>query len=384
MKKLLLILVAALPLIAQTPAAQVAWTHEAGEFAHHRALAVNAAGESLMAFTSFPWDKVRTLKQEKGLRNRLGIMAVDDGGTVLFDTDVPRPESLLQNKLGPSAGDITGATFLDDGEFVLAVEYVAGRTWLLRFDRAGKSIYMKPLAEPQNVFALVHATDGNIIVIGRRNTDLLVAKYDINGKRLWETPANLGNAAFPRGGVATPGGGVVVVSDATTQDLHHAGPSEVVVTPYNSAGTAGVQRRFNGHLGNIARDANGAIAVAYAPDATHVRVRTYDASLNETGDMSREVGKTFVPDFQIAAVSGRGFVLFGASDFKPMVGVVGARGIEATTPELSIPLPQVSTVIARGDTLYVASTELHEEGGLSGIRARLTKIALSPAAQVTH
>lgn len=379
--KLSILLFAALPLAAQIPPAQVAWTHEAGDVAHHRALTVNAAGDALMAFTSFPADKIRTAKSENGLMNRLGIIEVNAAGEVVFDTDIPRPaEALPKTKLGATAAEIKGAAFLDDGEFVVAVEYVPEKAWLLRFDRNAKPIFMKPLgAQPHSVSVLVRAADGNLFVVGRANAELLVAKYDVTGKRLWETRTNLGNMPFPRGGVARPDGGLVLVTDVTTPDLHHAGPAEVVVAEYEANGTAGIQHRFNGRFGNIARDASGAIAVAYSADAAHARVRIYDANLNETGDSSMEISKSFFPDFQIAAVAGRGFVLFGTSDLKPFLGVVGQRGIEAAVPELSIPMPMSATIIARGDTLYMASTEIHDENGRSGIRARLSKIALSPA-----
>jgi hypothetical protein len=377
--KLSILLFAALPLAAQIPSAHVAWSHEAGDLAHHRALAVNADGDALMAFTSFPSDKIRTAKSEKDLMNRLGIIEVNAAGDVVFDTDIPRPaEAMPKTRLGATAADIKGAAFLDDGEFVVAVEYVPEKAWLLRFDRSGKPISFKPLgAQPHSVSALVRAADGNLFVIGRASSDLLVAKYDLTGKRLWETRTSLGNTPFPRGAVAVPEGGVVLVTDVTTPDLHHAGPAEVVVAQYDANGAAGTQRRFNGRFGNIARDASGTIAVSYSADPTHVRVRMYDATLKETGDSSVEVSKAFVPDFQIAAVPDRGFVVYGSSELKPFLAVFGEGSIMEAPPELSIPMPMVATVVAHGDALYMASTEIHDENGHSGIRARLSKIALA-------
>jgi len=320
-----------------------------------------------------------SLKSEKNFMNRIGIARLAQDGTVLFDVDVPRPldDTLKPNRIGPAMADIKAAIFLNDDEFLVAVEYRIGEAWLLRFSGDAQPVFMKPLGT-LSIGAMTRTSDGNVCIAGRSVTSLLVAKYDPNGRRMWETKSAIGNVPFVRGAVSEPNGAVVVVSEVTTPDLHHNRSSEVVVTVVGRDGADGPEQRFDGGLPDIAVSPSGALGVVYATADGALHVRTYDNQLRLRSEIDSAVRNRILPEFHIVAASATDFAVVGSDHAR--VFVAGVRDDHLGEPRDSgLETAGAMSVLSYGDAVYIAWNQILQIEQHPRMRASLSRISLSEA-----
>lgn len=134
--------------------------------------------------------------------------------------------------------------------------------------------------------------------------DVLVSRYDAQGKRLWRTALGTKGSDWPFGLAALPGGDVITagVVDARDADAHSASPrSYGFVTRLGADGSVKWERRFGGagvnFVGGVAADARGHVFL--------VGVASGDVTLG-----GRAFHAEGLHDFLVAELDGEGEALW--------------------------------------------------------------------------
>lgn len=342
------------------------------------ALAFGQAGPRLA------WEK---LYGDDGLETELGGLAVNADGTLTAAALAQRTgvgvgaTRLVLWTLG-TEGEVRATKVLGDPAPVAEIRDLArvgGGLWLLGLTANERAKLLElgageprvqdvpALGGPLGLWKIVGTPDGNLVLLGQRSLDFLIARVDKSGKLLGQEQDDRGAMDSLFDGVPAPGGGFVAVGDSGTYDMLDRGPSQVWVRRYSPDGKVVAERTFLGRRGRLAADGKGGYLLVYdqaSTDAQQIRAELLDEGLKTVWQREILNAPQGYATFD-ALHDAPGWIVFGAREDKPFLTGLDGAGKPAWTfwnPELQ-PADEY-TAVALKDQIFVASSTFVE--GIDG------------------
>jgi hypothetical protein len=242
-------------------------------------------------------------------------------------------------KLNEAYPYVRAIAALENGDALLAVEFVEQRPSVLRIDRAGRTVWSQEIATQASDAALsriLPLQDRSFLLLGRAGPHALVVKMDASGAVLWQQEYERSEPATFSDGVATVSGALLVGSSGAY--YQPVGPSQVWLARIGPDGKIESQRAFAGRQPRLSPDPEGGAAVVYASSnlldsrqpswIEEVWVQAVDGALQEkwkTRAFSFERGMGSA-GFALASLPGGDFVVAGSRLDRLFVARLGRDG----------------------------------------------------------